>query len=191
MSDLLNGSGGVPADHPFLAFVNSVSDDGKSRTENLFDNGIELLGLLLQSGFDRGIDVPQAPEMGHLIAFRESAYGVLSASASKRVPPPDDVARVETIMKKALTRSRFRFCEAGLSTLPGSQGGLVDVLALELLDLTTSEEFGRLSECRRCSRLFIDRGRGRGRRWCDMARCGNRAKAESFRARRKASKLAS
>ena len=31
--------------------------------------------------------------------------------------------------------------------------------------------------------LFVDRGRGVGRRWCVMRTCGNRAKAEAFRER--------
>ncbi|HIA2401636.1 CGNR zinc finger domain-containing protein, partial [Burkholderia cepacia] len=29
----------------------------------------------------------------------------------------------------------------------------------------------------------VDRGRGVGRRWCDMRTCGNRAKVEAFRER--------
>ena len=34
--------------------------------------------------------------------------------------------------------------------------------------------------------LFVDRTRGRARRWCSMAICGNRAKQEAHRNRRKA-----
>ena len=47
---------------------------------------------------------------------------------------------------------------------------------------------GELRRVRRCAaadcvRVFLDATRNRGRRWCDMASCGNRAKAARFRAR--------
>ena len=34
-----------------------------------------------------------------------------------------------------------------------------------------------------CARVFLDATRNGARRWCDMATCGNRAKAARFRAR--------
>ena len=37
-----------------------------------------------------------------------------------------------------------------------------------------------------CTLLFMDRARGRARRWCSMAICGNRAKQIAHRNRRKA-----
>ena len=37
-----------------------------------------------------------------------------------------------------------------------------------------------------CTLLFVDRTRGRARRWCSMAICGNRAKQVAHRNRRKA-----
>jgi predicted RNA-binding Zn ribbon-like protein len=62
---------------------------------------------------------------------------------------------------------------------------LQDHLVLSLHDLLRRDDLVRLRECRRCTHLFLDLGRGRGRRWCAMARCGNRAKTEAFRARRR------
>ncbi len=35
-----------------------------------------------------------------------------------------------------------------------------------------------------CVLLFVDRSRGRGRRWCSMTNCGNRAKQAAYRSRR-------
>jgi predicted RNA-binding Zn ribbon-like protein len=34
-----------------------------------------------------------------------------------------------------------------------------------------------------CGRLFLDRSRAKGRRWCSMRRCGNRVKVAAFRCR--------
>jgi len=47
---------------------------------------------------------------------------------------------------------------------------------------------GELARVRRCAgadcgRVFFDGTRNAARRWCDMASCGNRAKAARFRAR--------
>lgn len=44
---------------------------------------------------------------------------------------------------------------------------------------------GELRRCEgaNCGRLFADDSRGRRRRWCSMARCGNRIKAAAFRRR--------
>ena len=37
-----------------------------------------------------------------------------------------------------------------------------------------------------CTLLFVDRTRGRARRWCSMAVCGNRAKQAAYRSRTRA-----
>ncbi len=37
-----------------------------------------------------------------------------------------------------------------------------------------------------CTHPFLDRSRGHRRRWCEMAACGDRAKASAYRARRRA-----
>ena len=47
-------------------------------------------------------------------------------------------------------------------------------------------ELARVRRCAnpRCARVFFDNTKNGRRRWCDMATCGNRAKAERFRRRR-------
>lgn len=52
-------------------------------------------------------------------------------------------------------------------------------------DALVHEELGRVRRCAdpRCGRVFFDRTRNGARRWCDMATCGNRAKAARHRAR--------
>jgi predicted RNA-binding Zn ribbon-like protein len=50
---------------------------------------------------------------------------------------------------------------------------------------TIARHSGRLRRCEgaHCGRLFVDVSRGRRRRWCSMARCGNRVKVAAFRRR--------
>ncbi len=47
-------------------------------------------------------------------------------------------------------------------------------------------EYVKACEGSTCTLLFVDRTRGRARRWCSMAICGNRAKQAAHRDRQKA-----
>ena len=50
------------------------------------------------------------------------------------------------------------------------------------------EDFANIRACEghRCTLIFVDRTRRRGRRWYSMAMCGNRAKQAAHRHRLKA-----
>ena len=51
-----------------------------------------------------------------------------------------------------------------------------------------TEDFSHVRACEgpTCTLLFVDHTRGRARRWCSMAICGNRVKQAAHRKRRKA-----
>jgi predicted RNA-binding Zn ribbon-like protein len=56
-----------------------------------------------------------------------------------------------------------------------------------LADFICSESFTDIKSCEgaNCTLMFIDHTRGKKRRWCSMAVCGNRAKAAAHRQRKK------
>jgi predicted RNA-binding Zn ribbon-like protein len=58
----------------------------------------------------------------------------------------------------------------------------------EIAKFICNEYFKYVKACEgsTCTLLFVDRTRGRARRWCSMAICGNRAKQAAHRNRRKA-----
>lgn len=60
-------------------------------------------------------------------------------------------------------------------------------LAEETAALLTSPDFSRVRQCAAddCSYLFVDTSRTGKRRWCDMATCGNRAKARRHSSRKR------
>lgn len=60
---------------------------------------------------------------------------------------------------------------------------LLDRVVLAAERLLVGPDLDRLRQCERCSFLFLDKSRGRGRRWCSMATCGNRTKARRHYAR--------
>lgn len=174
------------AGHPVLVFLNTVSDAGKSRASSTFTTGRELFDQLRRGGVPVPGDPPGSGQLPGLLILREAAYGVLSAIAAGRRASREDALVLEAAIKSAVADAEFAPNGEALPFRPGPLGGLHDVIALGLLDLLGSPDLARLRECRRCTRLFVDHGRGPGRRWCSMARCGNRAKAQGFRDRRRA-----
>jgi predicted RNA-binding Zn ribbon-like protein len=65
--------------------------------------------------------------------------------------------------------------------------GLMIPIVESAADAMILGELGRVRRCadNRCPRVFFDRTKNGRRRWCDMATCGNRAKAARHRARRR------
>jgi hypothetical protein len=66
-----------------------------------------------------------------------------------------------------------------------SPDSLLFPLAHALAHLVCNEDFTHVKACEgsECTLLFVDRTRGRMRRWCSMAVCGNRAKQVAHRNR--------
>jgi len=63
-------------------------------------------------------------------------------------------------------------------TLRGaSEKGLDTAMAHSVLRLIAMPDPERMKICGNCGWLFIDRSKNKSRAWCDMAVCGNRAKA--------------
>jgi predicted RNA-binding Zn ribbon-like protein len=63
-------------------------------------------------------------------------------------------------------------------------------IAEALAQFVCTEDFSHVKACEgpACTLLFADHTRGRARRWCSMAICGNRAKQAAHRQRRKAAR---
>ena len=173
--------------HPILHFLNTVRDDGKQRRENSFADPAALQAILIAAGLI-GADhpTPGPSQMQALLVLREAAYAVLSAIAAARTPDREEDLMLEMTIKAAVQDASLMFKPGRLGVSAGPLGGIHDRLALSLFDLLRADDLARLRECARCTHLFIDHGRGPGRRWCAMSRCGNRTKAEAFRRRKRA-----
>ncbi|WP_024519123.1 ABATE domain-containing protein [Bradyrhizobium sp. Tv2a-2] len=66
-----------------------------------------------------------------------------------------------------------------------SPDALLFPIAQAMARLVCEEDFRHVKACEghRCTLLFVDRTRGRVRRWCSMSVCGNRAKQAAHRER--------
>ncbi|MDI7861069.1 CGNR zinc finger domain-containing protein [Rhizobiaceae bacterium n13] len=67
----------------------------------------------------------------------------------------------------------------------GSNASLDTATARSALRLLSMPDPERLKICGNCGWLFLDRSKNRSRFWCDMAVCGNRAKASRHYRRKK------
>ncbi|MDY7103018.1 MAG: CGNR zinc finger domain-containing protein [Actinomycetota bacterium] len=70
------------------------------------------------------------------------------------------------------------------TSTPVDAAAVLSALARDAIELFTGPQVGRLRRCDAddCNLLFVDTSRPGRRRWCAMARCGNRAKVRAHRA---------
>jgi predicted RNA-binding Zn ribbon-like protein len=97
---------------------------------------------------------------------RDEAYGRIGAASSVAGPLPFAL----------LPQRRWRTPES-----------LLVPVGEALARLVCTEDFTQVKACEgpACTLLFADHTRGRARRWCTMAVCGNRAKQLAYRSRHK------
>jgi predicted RNA-binding Zn ribbon-like protein len=97
-----------------------------------------------------------------------------------------DVEQASRVLDEAARRSGLRvgFADGTLAFRSYERSRVARVLA-EVARTTADGSFARLKACRSdaCQWAFVDNARNRSRQWCDMAVCGNRAKARRFRSR--------
>lgn len=124
-------------------------------------------GLLMRAAIARGEDPPASTPQP----------AALSAS----------VSTMNAALSEAVTS--WRLAPLGgewiYTTIERNLAGPAPLAVLRGADLMTSRDVRRVRSCDdpRCGALFLDTSSGVGRRWCDMATCGNRAKARGYRER--------
>jgi predicted RNA-binding Zn ribbon-like protein len=197
--------------HPVLDFTNTtntVEQRGSGQDDEYLGDYLDLLAWCHRTGF-----LPEAAiaELAQYAArhpkeaaaalekareLREAVFGLLHAWLQGRPPPPEQLAIFNRHLRQALARA---FLKEGSAPgrryaldLERGQKPLEEIrlrLTQQAADLLTGLDSARLKICGNptCGWLFLDTTRNGSRRWCDMAGCGNRAKAKRFYRRRKAS----
>jgi len=177
-----------------LDFANTVGDRAPLRNEQLTGYA-DLLRWAGQAGI-LGQPERQALErraarhkdesrraFHHTIELREAIYRTFSALAAGERPEPGELSALNAALLETLPHLRLESAGAGYDwTWSGVDSSLDSPLwpvVRSAADLLTSSEVSLVRECASgtCSWLFVDRSRTHRRRWCDMATCGNRAKA--------------
>jgi predicted RNA-binding Zn ribbon-like protein len=121
--------------------------------------------------------------LAEAIALREAIYRIFSALAVGAAVPDGDFAALNRALAAAPSRDRLARAEAGYGwrIVPAaiSAPTLLAPVLWSAGDLLASDRRRRVRLCAndQCLWLFLDKSKGGTRRWCDMASCGNRAKA--------------
>jgi predicted RNA-binding Zn ribbon-like protein len=102
----------------------------------------------------------------------------------------DALTEINRVLGRSAGHRRVEFSEDGSfrqSFVPVGDAfaGLMIPVVESAAEALVNGELLRVRRCAdsRCPRVFFDSTRNGRRRWCDMATCGNRAKAARFRAR--------
>jgi predicted RNA-binding Zn ribbon-like protein len=157
---------------------------------NTFDleTGEELLGTPEALGAwlrERGLgdDPVGHEELASLTALREHLRALLLANNGAELDPV-----VPAALRAAADRAQLTLAvdAEGRAELTPRAGG-IDRVAGRLLGIVARAQadgtWARMKACpwHSCHFAFYDHSKNRSRTWCDMAVCGNRAKAQTYR----------
>lgn len=185
-----------------LDFINTLDDRHTGKPKELLASYIDLArfgedtGLLDASQTDRLFETStmfpaKAVEvLKEARALREAMHDAFRAAMQKRPVPPTALARLNDEAQNAAGHLHLRQVDGRFEWRFDDLGSfevLLWPLARAAVDLLASGELAHVRACaaKDCQWLFLDTSKNHHRRWCDMTRCGNRAKASRFHARQR------
>jgi predicted RNA-binding Zn ribbon-like protein len=192
--------------HPVLDFTNTVDWRGEHREHDWLTDYLDLLAWSHRTGFlgEREISALAARAAAHprqaadallqARELREATASLLHAVIEGRPPEAEPLRQFNGHLGRALRQAVLQPGPAlkGAYRLELAAGeNPLEQIALRLAkqagELLTGLDPARLKMCGNpeCGWMFLDSTRNASRRWCDMAGCGNRAKARSFYRRKK------
>jgi len=124
------------------------------------------------------------------VSFRETLFRIFSAVAVGKTVDSDDLGVRNDMVARSMAHHRVEPKDGGgfVWTWDDDPDALDRVLwpvVRSAAELLISAELTRVRLCasETCDWVFLDKSRNHSRRWCDMADCGNRAKARRYYAR--------
>ena len=186
-----------------LDFLNTLDDRFSKKPKELLAHYVDLArfaedaGILNTALVDRlmeksMISTGAAQEaLAAAIEMREAMYGVVWAIVNKKPIPRAALVTLNQFVQGAarhmqLAQMNGRF-EWHYDALPESFDAPLWPIARAAADLLASDQLRYVRACASdaCLWLFLDVSKNHRRRWCDMTKCGNRAKARAFYERKK------
>ena len=135
--------------------------------------------------FERARREPEAAAavFARAVRLREAIFRVLAAASRAEAMPEEhlDVVNAELAVALRHLRVRPENVQCGWVWEPADElDRVIWPLVRDAADLLVSGELIRVGKCEgeECDWMYLDTSRNRSRRWCDMASCGNRAKAK-------------
>jgi predicted RNA-binding Zn ribbon-like protein len=158
------------------------------------EQGTEQLGsppALAQWLADRGLAPPgtaaTAADLARAIELREALRAILLAHNGGPSVAAEAAATLDAVALRAQVQLRFdEHCAGGLQPAAGGIDAALGLLLTRVYEAVAGGTWERLKACREhtCEWAFYDHTKNRSGAWCNMAVCGNRAKARAYRERR-------
>jgi predicted RNA-binding Zn ribbon-like protein len=169
--------------HPALDFAATLSDRHRDRVERLRVPGD--LDRWLRAAGMRTAAAATARDLGDARELREAIYRLARSVLSERAPHDRDVAELNAWARRPpLAPQLDDNLQRGWA--PARPVAALTLVAREAVELLSGPDRELIRECAAapaCSLLYLDRSRGQRRRWCEMERCGSRAKMADYRRR--------
>jgi predicted RNA-binding Zn ribbon-like protein len=166
------------------AFVNTVDlEDGT----DALDSPAALADWLVRHGLVRRRPRLGRPDLERALTLREGFRAMIGGNAGRTIPRSAR-QRLERVTREAMLRVGFGDGRPELEpSATGFDGAIAGLLAI-VVQARIEGTWSRLKTCRRdvCRWAFYDASRNRTGHWCTMSICGNRVKARTFRAGRRA-----
>ena len=184
-----------------LDFVNTF-DDRHIKPKELLETYIDLARFAEDTGvlqpnhvdrlYERSYAEPERAQQALLWAreLREAIHDVFWAIMNQRAVPPVALARLNNYVQTAAAHMRLVPVKGGFEWRFDDLLDFDSVLwpiARAAADLLASDQLDYVRACssKTCEWFFLDTSKNHHRRWCDMTRCGNRAKVRRFYVRQK------
>lgn len=174
---------GFSSGRPSLDFVGTRKWRRSNTPEEHLEAPIDFTRWTVAAGLVDDAPTVTAEELAKVIQVRESLYRTLSAAVFRQPASAEDITRLNRVARKPGIAMQMR--PDGDVTAQGAVTQVLSTLVRDAFDLLAHAGTNDIRECANdaCTRLYLDTSRGRTRRWCGMAECGNRAKAARFRNR--------
>jgi predicted RNA-binding Zn ribbon-like protein len=185
-----------------LDFVNTVDPRHREARDEYLDSYAALVEWVAHAG---AVSEPLAGRLrtagearpaqaervrARAVSLREALYPLLAPAAAV-ARREDCLAVVTEELRQAYASAEVTRAGDAFALTFAGDGALDQVLwpvVRSAVELLLGADRRRVKECAgdRCGWLFVDRSKAGRRRWCSMASCGNRAKAQRHRDRARA-----
>ncbi len=182
-------------------------DDRYTQPKELLTNYVDLVrfgedtGVLSSLQVDRLFERGQAnPDQAREVLnwgreLREAIHDIFRALMHHQAVPPLALARLNQHVQNATAHMRLVPSKQGAFAWSFDETRDLDSvlwpIARAAADLLASDQLPYVRACfsKTCEWFFLDTSKNHQRRWCDMKRCGNRAKVRNFYAKKKRSEV--
>jgi predicted RNA-binding Zn ribbon-like protein len=186
-----------------LDFINTLDDRYSSEPKELLQNYLDLARFgedaavltseQVDSLFARSVQFPEQAQSAlvRAIRMREAMYEVFWARI-KRKPVPREALKllngyVQSAAQHMVLAPANGHYEWQFDSYTTDLDAPLWPIARSAAELLASDRlrFVRACASKTCEWLFLDESKNHRRRWCDMTKCGNRAKVSNFYKRQK------